>query len=378
MAVDRPHFVQTDARCVHCTYNLRGLPFNGNCPECGRPVLNTVRIKVRWPRPTTPEARKALEANAARLGAAARNSGYPQEAFLLVIGAMHFAGMGKGPGTRVSARDVCDGLREYAPLRLGGIRDALLTMAAWNIRRSEDVGRIIFRMVEAGRLRASDGDSEDDFKGIFTLNDFFGNDAPAAVAGGEQEPPQQDSDDAAVPHGVPLDVPCEDCGYNLRGLPSDGRCPECGHSVDESLRAAETTDESVAYRLERAVYRSVAKEIGYPVDGVMFVADAFKLARRRAGGRFFRRNPVAAAAVCRALSDHARGYFNDEAEAGELLKQWRVTCGEDVGVILNALARTDVINRRAASNLGSFAGLFTVADLLQDWSAPRNSEGIDA
>ena len=111
MAADRPHFVNDDAPCVHCKYNLRGLPFTGSCPECGRPVLDTVRLSVRWPRPQTPEARKALEANAARLGAAARNSGYPEEAFLLVIGAMHFATMGKPPGTHVSARDVCDALR---------------------------------------------------------------------------------------------------------------------------------------------------------------------------------------------------------------------------------------------------------------------------
>jgi uncharacterized repeat protein (TIGR04138 family) len=230
-------------------------------------------------------------------------------------------------------------------------------------------------MVEAGRLRASEGDSEDAFKGLFTLNDFFGGNAADAEVG--HEPPQDASEDAAVPHGVPIDVPCDECGYNLRGLPSDGRCPECGRPVDESLLTAETTDESIAYRLERALYRSVAKAVGYPVDGVMFVADAFKLARRRAGRRLLRPNPVDAAAVCRAVSDHARDYFNDEAEAGELLKQWRVTCGEDVGAIVNALATAGVINRRAASGLGSFEGLFSVDDLLRDWSAPRTSEGTD-
>ena len=375
MATDRPHFVEKDAHCVHCEYNLRGLPFTGNCPECGRPVIDTVRLGVTWPRPQTPEARKALEAYAARLAAGVKGSGYPEEAFLLVVGAVHFAGMGKPPGTHVSAREVCDALREYAPLHLGGIRDALLTMAAWNIRRSEDVGRIVYRMVEAGCFRASEGDSEDGFKGIFKLDDFFGSDAPPAGDGPES--PQGAPTGAEVPSDVRIDVPCEECGYNLRGLTSDGRCPECGHSVDESLRTAETCDESIAYRLERALYRSVAKDVGYPVDGVMFVADALKLARRRAGRRLFRDNPVDAAAVCRAVSDHARAYFNDQAEAGELLRQWRVTSGEDVGAIVNALAAAGVISRRAASGLGTFVRLFSVDDLLRDWSAPRTSEGID-
>jgi len=32
------------------------------------------------------------------------------------------------------------------------------------------------------------------------------------------------------------DVPCIQCGYNLRGLTSGGQCPECGKTIDESLR----------------------------------------------------------------------------------------------------------------------------------------------
>ncbi len=32
------------------------------------------------------------------------------------------------------------------------------------------------------------------------------------------------------------DVPCLNCGYNLRGLQEDGRCPECGTQVERSLK----------------------------------------------------------------------------------------------------------------------------------------------
>ena len=30
-------------------------------------------------------------------------------------------------------------------------------------------------------------------------------------------------------------IPCERCGYDIRGLPADGSCPECGRSVQSSL-----------------------------------------------------------------------------------------------------------------------------------------------
>src|SRR3954470_5857780 len=34
------------------------------------------------------------------------------------------------------------------------------------------------------------------------------------------------------------EVPCHDCGYDLRAHPPDGHCPECGASVAESRRLA--------------------------------------------------------------------------------------------------------------------------------------------
>ena len=38
----RQETVDIDWPCVHCDYNLRTLSIAGNCPECGRPVANTV------------------------------------------------------------------------------------------------------------------------------------------------------------------------------------------------------------------------------------------------------------------------------------------------------------------------------------------------
>jgi hypothetical protein len=36
-------YVEIDRPCVGCSYNLRGLPVTGNCPECGQPVQFSLR-----------------------------------------------------------------------------------------------------------------------------------------------------------------------------------------------------------------------------------------------------------------------------------------------------------------------------------------------
>jgi hypothetical protein len=35
--------VSQDRACVRCSYNLRGLPIEGNCPECGTPVQDSLK-----------------------------------------------------------------------------------------------------------------------------------------------------------------------------------------------------------------------------------------------------------------------------------------------------------------------------------------------
>lgn len=57
---------------------------------------------------------------------------------------------------------------------------------------------------------------------------------------------------------VNLDLPCWQCGYNLRGLPPPGRCPECGEEVATSVRAVR---KDVQGRNQRAIVVSGARTI---------------------------------------------------------------------------------------------------------------------
>jgi hypothetical protein len=56
MASDPPATIDDDVQCVHCGYNLRTMPVDGDCPECGAPVEETLHP----PKTMSPRERNML------------------------------------------------------------------------------------------------------------------------------------------------------------------------------------------------------------------------------------------------------------------------------------------------------------------------------
>ena len=101
---------------------------------------------------------------------------YPQEAFQFVRdGLAHAVKMifGDQPSNErhVSGQQLCLGLRDYAVVRYGLL--ARTVLARWGIRTTDDFGRIVFAMIEAGLLRRSDEDSIEDFRSVFEFDEAF-------------------------------------------------------------------------------------------------------------------------------------------------------------------------------------------------------------
>src|SRR5262245_9655685 len=132
------------------------------------------------------------------------------------------------------------------------------------------------------------------------------------------------------------DVPCENCGYNLRGLPADRVCPECGEVIRFSahMALAENAEELRHFFRSRQIAK-IAKAVGYTVDAIMFVQDGIFFTTQ-VGHR-------TAKEVCFDLAAYARQYFNDRDEATELLKEWGVCRSEDVGRIVFGLVRAGML-----------------------------------
>lgn len=78
-----------------------------------------------------------------------------------------------GEDRHVSGQQLCNGLRDYAIKRYGLL--ARTVLHRWNVRRTDDFGKIVFAMIDAGVMRKSDEDSIEDFKGVYDFDEAFTN-----------------------------------------------------------------------------------------------------------------------------------------------------------------------------------------------------------
>ena len=168
LQVPRDTSLELDVSCMSCGYNLRGLAINGRCPECAKPVIDSVRDAER--------AGESIESHLYRqiMQPVAEKAGYTVDAVMFVADAMkkvaQRAAATRGPRSHVNAREVCDGLRELAMSYFNDADEARELLAEWGIRRSEDVGAIVFALVASGHGAKSDADQQSDFDGLFTLD----------------------------------------------------------------------------------------------------------------------------------------------------------------------------------------------------------------
>lgn len=71
----------------------------------------------------------------------------------------------------VSGQQLCYGLRDYALERWGLM--ARTVLARWNITSTYDFGRIVFALVEGGRMQKTDDDDINDFRNVFEFRSAF-------------------------------------------------------------------------------------------------------------------------------------------------------------------------------------------------------------
>ncbi len=102
---------------------------------------------------------------------------YPPEAYEFVQrGLAHTAQIVHGEkdvedNRHVSGQQLCLGLKDFAIKQYGLLARTVLNRG--NIRKTEDFGRLVFAMIEAGLMRKTDEDTLEDFIGVFEFDEAF-------------------------------------------------------------------------------------------------------------------------------------------------------------------------------------------------------------
>jgi len=103
---------------------------------------------------------------------------YPLEAYDFVQRGLSFTvqqahGHVKDPkaNRHVDGRMLCEGLREFALSQWGLL--ARTVLRRWNVRNTEDFGRIVFAMVDNGYMQKTQDDTIEDFRHVYDFSSAF-------------------------------------------------------------------------------------------------------------------------------------------------------------------------------------------------------------
>ena len=96
---------------------------------------------------------------------------FDERAFLFVLAALEYE-QGRLPERRhISGEELSRACRDYALEQYGLL--ARTVLEHWGIRRTADIGAIVYALIDAGLLVRRDDDREEDFHDVFTFGDAF-------------------------------------------------------------------------------------------------------------------------------------------------------------------------------------------------------------
>ena len=113
-----------------------------------------------------------LKKHLALRDAVARNPRYPFDAYLFVCEAVDFTCEKLGGKRDVTGTELLDGFCDLAVERFSFLAPTVLKR--WNITTADDVGEIVFTLVEVGLLGKSPRDTKADFHQVFDLETELG------------------------------------------------------------------------------------------------------------------------------------------------------------------------------------------------------------
>jgi uncharacterized repeat protein (TIGR04138 family) len=100
-----------------------------------------------------------------------RHPRFHAKAYLFVLSALQSVMTGLDRPRHISGAELVCGARDLALERFGPL--ARMVLEHWGIHSTEDVGDVVFALVECGVLVKQDDDRREDFRGVFDFEEAF-------------------------------------------------------------------------------------------------------------------------------------------------------------------------------------------------------------
>jgi uncharacterized repeat protein (TIGR04138 family) len=97
---------------------------------------------------------------------------YHERAYLFVLASIEFIQSRIEVRRHVTAQELAWSCRDLARQQFGLMAAAVL--AHWGITRTNDIGRVVYTLVEVGMLVTQPGDQESDFEDVYQFAEVFG------------------------------------------------------------------------------------------------------------------------------------------------------------------------------------------------------------
>jgi len=102
----------------------------------------------------------------------ARGGQYHERAYLFVLASIESLQSHLDVRRHVNAHELAWACRDLARQQFGLM--AATVLQHWGITRTDDIGRVVFTLVDIGLLVTQPGDQQSDFEGVYQFAEVFG------------------------------------------------------------------------------------------------------------------------------------------------------------------------------------------------------------
>ena len=106
----------------------------------------------------------------------ARNPRFHGKGYLFLLSALHAVLEGMDEPRHISGEELANGVRNLAMARYGPM--ARTVLGHWGIHSTDDLGEMVFAMVDCGVMMKQEEDRREDFQDLFDFEEVFERDYP--------------------------------------------------------------------------------------------------------------------------------------------------------------------------------------------------------